>query len=191
MVMNKNKDFEDTGREDHEPDANRDPITGTPGAHPLGVGAGAATGGVAGAAVGAIGGPIGAGIGAAVGAVAGGLIGKGAAEAVNPTVEDEYWRENYSSRDYVDPDADYEDYQPAYRYGWESYSQYQDRGKTFDDVSNELERDWRTKRGESSLEWGHAKPAVRDAWCRIDEKRGSGSRFTSESGGSVHSDTGD
>ena len=36
----------------NEEDLNRDPITGTPGAHPLSTGAGAASGGVAGAAVG-------------------------------------------------------------------------------------------------------------------------------------------
>lgn len=185
MVKHKDESFEDNRKRDNEPDANRDPITGTPGAHPLGVGAGAATGGMAGAAVGAIGGPIGAGIGAAVGAVAGGLIGKGAAEAVNPTVEDEYWRDNYSSRDYVDPDADYEDYQPAYQYGWESYSQHEVHNKSFDDVSSELERDWKNRRGESSLEWGHAKPAVRDAWCRVEEKRRSNNRFSSESSGSA------
>ena len=36
-----------------------------------------------------------------MGAVAGGLAGKGAAEAVNPTVEDEYWRDNYTTRPYA------------------------------------------------------------------------------------------
>ena len=158
----------------NEPDANRDPITGTPGAHPLGVGAGAAGGGIAGAAVGAIGGPIGAGIGAAVGAVAGGLVGKGAAEAVNPTVEDEYWRRNYVSRDYVDPDTDYDEYRPAYQYGWESYSRHAEQGKSFDEVSNDLERNWRDRRGQSHLEWGHAKPAVRDAWSRCETNRNQG-----------------
>jgi len=67
----------------------RDPITHAPGAHPVGVGAGAASAGAAGAALGAaVGGPIGAVVGAAVGAVAGGLGGKAAAEAVNPTIED-------------------------------------------------------------------------------------------------------
>ena len=60
-------------------DANRDPITGEPGAHPIGTGAGAAAGGATGATVGAIGGPVGAVIGGAVGAVVGGLAGKGAA----------------------------------------------------------------------------------------------------------------
>jgi uncharacterized protein (TIGR02271 family) len=68
--------------------ANRDPITGTPGAHPVGTGVGAVAGGVAaGAAVGTVAGPIGTAVGAAVGAVAGGLAGKGVAEEVDPTVE--------------------------------------------------------------------------------------------------------
>src|SRR4249919_3619792 len=111
------------------PDANRDPLTGTPGAHPVGVAGGAAGGGVAGAAAGAVvGGPVGAVVGAAVGAVAGGLAGKGVAEAVNPTVEDTYWRDNYKSRPYASG-ATYDQYRPAYQHGWESYSRY--RGKKF------------------------------------------------------------
>src|SRR2546426_3175125 len=73
----------------HPDPEHRDPITHAPGAHPVGVGAGAASAGAAGAALGAaVGGPIGAVVGAAVGAVAGGLGGKAAAEAVNPTIED-------------------------------------------------------------------------------------------------------
>src|SRR6185503_17559205 len=48
----------------NEADLNRDPISGTPGAHPLGTVAGAASGGVAGAAAGmAVGGPVGSVIG--------------------------------------------------------------------------------------------------------------------------------
>lgn len=70
----------------HPGSANRDPISGAPGAHPVGTGLGAAAGGVAaGAAVGAIAGPVGMAVGAGVGAVAGGLAGKGVAEAVDPT----------------------------------------------------------------------------------------------------------
>jgi uncharacterized protein (TIGR02271 family) len=68
--------------------ANRDPITGTPGAHPVGTGVGAIAGGVAtGAAVGTVAGPIGTAVGAAVGAVAGGLVGKSVAEEVDPTID--------------------------------------------------------------------------------------------------------
>lgn len=50
-------------------EVNRDPLTGTPGAHPLGTGFVAAAGGLAGAAAGmSIGGPVCGIVGAAVGA---------------------------------------------------------------------------------------------------------------------------
>jgi uncharacterized protein (TIGR02271 family) len=69
-----------------EQDANRDPITGEPGSHPIGTGLGAVAGGaVAGAATGTVAGPVGTGVGAAVGAVAGGLAGKAAGEKFDPT----------------------------------------------------------------------------------------------------------
>ena len=72
-------------------DANRDPITGEPGAHPVGTGLGTAAGGAAaGAAAGLAAGPVGAAVGAVVGGVAGGLAGKGIAESINPTVEEAY-----------------------------------------------------------------------------------------------------
>ena len=63
-------------RRTHDPKANPDAITGAPGSHPLGTGAGAAGGGLAGAAIGTFAGPVGAVAGAVIGAVAGGLAGK-------------------------------------------------------------------------------------------------------------------
>ena len=150
-----------------EDNANRDPITGTPGAHPVGTGTGAAGAGAAGAAVGGlVGGPVGAVIGAAVGAVAGGLAGKGVAEKVNPTIEDAYWRQNFSSRPYASADLPYDTYQPAYQYGWESRERH--AGKKFDDVENDLAAGWDKARGTSRLAWNDAKNATRDAWDRID-----------------------
>src|SRR5262245_49562667 len=101
-----------------EVDRNEDPISGEPGAHPVGVGIGTAAGGAAaGAAAGAVGGPIGAVIGAVAGGVAGGLVGKEVAEAIDPTVEEAYWREEYRNRDYVEHRAPFATYAPAYRYG--------------------------------------------------------------------------
>ena len=148
-------------------DANRDPITGAPGAHPIGTGIGSASAGAAGAAVGAVvGGPVGAVIGGAIGAVAGGLAGKGAAEKVNPTVEDAYWRDNYATRPYAKADSAYETYQPAYRYGWESRAQY--AGRPYNEVEGDLERGWDKAKGTSKMAWGDAKSAVRDAWHRVD-----------------------
>jgi len=148
-------------------DRNEDPITGAPGAHPVGVGAGAALGGVAaGAAAGAVAGPIGVVAGAIVGGVAGGYAGKAAAEAVDPTTEDAYWRDNFSQRDYYDKDYTYDDYGPAYRHGWEARIRHADRD--YSEVEPGLERDWQMSRASSRLPWPKAKSAVRDAWRRLD-----------------------
>lgn len=151
-------------------DANRDPITGAPGAHPVGTGVGAGAAGAAGAAIGtAVAGPAGAAIGAVIGAVAGGLAGKGAAEAVNPTREDAYWRENYATQPWVDRSTRYEDYEPAFRTGWEGYSKYAGSGKTYDQLEPELRTNYeRNTSGRSSLEWEKAKSATRAAWHRVE-----------------------
>ncbi|MEP7324833.1 MAG: hypothetical protein ABI836_02695 [Gemmatimonadota bacterium] len=160
-------DDNSTKRRTDVPDANRDPLSGAPGAHPIGTGVGAAGGAAAGAAIGTMGGPVGAVVGGAIGAVAGGLAGKGAAEAVNPTVEEAYWRDNFSGRPYVDQGASFDEYGPAYRYGWESHPHY--IGSSFDDVETDLGREWDRARGASTLGWDQARHATRDAWHRIEE----------------------
>jgi len=152
-----------------EPQLNPNPITHTRGAHVLGTGVGATVGGITGAIVadavmGTVAGPIGTVAGAAVGAVAGGLTGKITAENVNPTDEEKYCRENHSTRPYA-LNKSYDDYGPAYRYGRESYGRH--KGKRFDDVEKDLERDWEGAKGKSRLKWHHAKHAVRDAWDRL------------------------
>src|SRR5688500_12710293 len=152
-------------RDPDHADANRDPISGAPGAHPVGVGVGAAGGAAAGAAVGAVGGPVGSAVGAVVGGVAGGLAGKGAAEAVNPTVEDTYWRSNYATRPYVTPGSTYDIYRPAYQYGWESYGR--DRGRKFDEIEPELSRNWDSTK--NKLTGDRAREATRDAWHRVEK----------------------
>ena len=153
-------------------DENPDPITGEPGAHPVGTGIGAAGAGAAGAAIGGVvGGPIGAVVGAVIGAVSGGLVGKGAAESVNPTVEDEYWRSNHRSRDYVAPDHTYDDYQPAYRTGYEGFERYGAEEKTFEEVEPDLKRDYETTHAGRGLSWDQARDASRDAYMRLYQER--------------------
>jgi hypothetical protein len=147
--------------------ANRDPLTGTPGAHPVGTGIGAVAGGVAaGAAAGTVAGPVGTAVGAAVGAVVGALAGKGIAEQIDPTREDAYWRDNYRTRPYASG-ASYDDFGPAYAYGVSSFQRYP--GRSFDDVESDLSRDWSSVRGKSSLAWERAKHATRDAWNRLSD----------------------
>ena len=125
---------------------------------------GVAGGAAAGAAAGGLGGPAGAAIGAAVGAVAGAMGGKAIADRINPEVEDDYWKTNYSSRSYVTTGSTYDDYRPAYRMGYERYPEY--HGRTFDEVEPEFERDWGSRRGDSRLSWHEAKHATRDAFDR-------------------------
>ena len=145
---------------------NRDPITGTPGSHPVGTGVGAAGGAAAGAAIGAVGGPAGMLAGAAVGAIAGGLAGKGVAEMVDPTIEEAYWRDNFASRPYASGAA-FDDYAPAYRYGWETYPQF--KGVPFEEVEPQLRSQWDFRRGDSSLDWDRAKFAAKDSWQRLSD----------------------
>jgi hypothetical protein len=146
--------------------ANRDPITGAPGAHPVGVGVGAGGGAVAGAAVGAVvGGPIGAAVGGAIGAVAGGLAGKGTAESFDPTIEDAYWRKNFPSRFYYVDGVRFEDYLPAYRHGYASVQKH--HGKTWSQAEADIEANWYKAKDSSTLTWDNAKFAVKDSWERL------------------------
>jgi uncharacterized protein (TIGR02271 family) len=156
-----------------EQDANRDPISGEAGAHPVGTGVGAAGAGAAGTVIGGLlGGPVGAVVGAVVGSVVGGLAGKGVAENINPTEEDNYWRHNYTNRDYVEPERTYEDYQPAYQTGYEGFARHGgDEGKTYEEVEPELQSEYEKKPSAASLPWEKAKVATRDAWIKLYEER--------------------
>jgi hypothetical protein len=146
-------------------DANRDPITGEPGAHPVGAGLGAAAGGAAaGAAAGMAAGPIGAAVGAVVGGVAGGYAGKAVAEQIDPTAEHDYWREEYPRRDYYAEEYDYDSVAPAYQFGWESRARYRDR--TWDEMEPQLRDEW--QKSDRELAWDRARSASRDAWDRIE-----------------------
>jgi hypothetical protein len=151
---------------ENEKSENRDPITGERGSHPIGTGAGAAGGAVAGAAVGAgIGGPIGGAVGAVVGGAVGAYGGRGVAEAVNPTVEEAYWRENHAKQAYADASLNYEHYAPAYRTGFQSVSKYP--GKLYEEVETDLALDYEKDKGNSALPWDRARPAVKAAWDRV------------------------
>ncbi|HSR64056.1 MAG TPA: hypothetical protein VLM17_00405 [Xanthomonadaceae bacterium] len=149
-------------------DMNRDPITGTPGSHPLGTGVGAAGGALAGAAIGSLFGPIGTLVGGALGTIGGGAAGHTAAERVDPTGEATYWRENVSTRPYYKSTYDFDtDYAPAYAYGSDARARHADR-RWDDRLENDLASGWDKAKAKSRLTWAEAKDAVRDAWNRDD-----------------------
>lgn len=140
-------------------DMNRDPITGEPGSHPVGTGVGSAGGAVAGAGLGAIGGPIGMLVGGAIGAMVGAGAGHAAGEILDPTGEEQYWRTQHKD--------DWNEFGPAYKYGWESRSRMRDRN--WDDrLENELREGWEKVKGSSKLTWDKARTATRNAWERTE-----------------------
>jgi hypothetical protein len=115
-------------REFHE-----DPLTGEPGAHPVGTGVGATLGGAALGLVGATAGPVGAVVGVTVGAILGGLSGKGFAEGLDPTAEEAYWREQHRHQPYAG-EEDYDVYARGYRTGFHGYRP----GQTFEEREADL-----------------------------------------------------
>lgn len=147
---------------------------GKHGDHPVGGAVGAAVGAAAGAAVagaaqgaalGTVAGLPGMAAGVAIGGVAGALLGKGVAQEVNPTTEDAYWNETYLTRPYVEQNASYDAYRPAYRHGIDAYTKYE--GRDFDEIEPNLRSDWEKARGNSALSWDKAKLASRDAYDRL------------------------
>lgn len=136
--------------------------------HSIGEGTGAVAGAVSGAAIGSAAGPVGAVVGAVVGGVAGAKAGGAIAEAVNPTDYTDHFRKTYQSSRYYNQGRTWDDYAPAYDYGYKTYGNY--RGQRFEQVENELERDWNSAKANSRLAWNEAKGAVRDGWHYIERR---------------------
>lgn len=124
-------------------------------------------GATAGVVAGSIAGPIGAAVGAVVGAVAAGLAGNAIDESIDKEIEESHWREEYSKRPYVRVGETFDDFGPAYGYGVTAFILHP--GATFEDVEDDLSKDWTSARGTSALEWDRARPATKDAWYRAGE----------------------
>jgi uncharacterized protein YcfJ len=134
--------------------------------HSLGAGTGAIAGAVTGAAVGSVVGPVGSVVGAVAGGIVGAKAGDSIAEAVNPTDYTDHFEREYRSTPYYNADRDWNDYEPAYKYGYDTYGQY--RGQRFEDVEPQLERDWNSTKANSRLAWNEAKGAVKEGWHHIE-----------------------
>lgn len=85
--------------------------------------------------------------------------------------EDDYWRTNFENRPYVGSNRQYDQWQPAYRYGYESSQLH--RGKRWEDVESNLRSGWDRyeHRHDNRSTWEQVKDAVRDAWDRVSGKR--------------------
>ena len=149
---------------------NEDPISGETGAHPIGTGLGAALGGAAaGAAVGTVAGPVGTVVGTVVGGIAGAYAGKGIAENIDPTVEEEYWKNEFNKRPYFSDGRSFNDYAPAYRAGWEAYEP--QAATTWQEREAFARQRWESEGGAPTLTWDEAKLASEDAYNRAHRRR--------------------
>jgi hypothetical protein len=80
--------------------------------------------------------------------------------------EDNWWRDNFSTRPYA-TGRNYEDFRPAYQYGFESGQHHM--GRKWDEVESDLQTGWERFEGRSGAgsAWDNIKSAVRDAWHRV------------------------
>jgi len=95
--------------------------------------------------------------------------------------EDIWWRDNFSSRPHS-AGRSYDDFRPAYQYGFESGQHHM--GRQWNDVESDLETGWEKfegKRGAGGT-WENVKHAVRDAWHRVTGQHDVDTDKMSESG---------
>jgi hypothetical protein len=80
--------------------------------------------------------------------------------------EDKWWEQNFSSRPYA-TGRTYDEFRPAYRYGFESGSHHM--GRSWKDVEGDLRTGWDKfeSRPAGGSTWENIKDAVRDAWHRV------------------------
>lgn len=96
----------------------------------------------------------------------------------DPAAEHAYWKEHFHQLPSVPATATYEQYAPAFEYGWES------RGgcctappaerPSFESAENELRSRWQERPAAAELSWDLARDAVRAAWERVEQAIGSG-----------------
>jgi hypothetical protein len=80
--------------------------------------------------------------------------------------EDTWWRNNFTSRPYA-TGRKYDDFRPAYQYGFESGQHHM--GRNWNDVESDLKTGWERFecRSGAGSTWYSIKHAVRDAWNRV------------------------
>jgi hypothetical protein len=84
--------------------------------------------------------------------------------AVDLAAEDDYWREHFSSRYYVEDEFKFADYAPAFRLGCQARFRFPAR--EWGEIEPLLKRAWPRAGKLSRLDWTRAQLAARDAWER-------------------------
>ena len=140
--------------------------------HIVGAGSAGLAAGAAGAAIGAVvAGPPGMAVGGIVGVALGATAGDRIAEARDRRENLGHFQQIFQSMPYYVAGHDWHDYEPAYRFGLDSYSSH--GAQQFPQVQSTLEGHWEANaRYGSRLTWIEARPAVEHAWRSLDEALG-------------------
>lgn len=81
------------------------------------------------------------------------------------TRDKSWWHDNFQDRPYVSADRKFEDYEPGYRFGYESANRY--KGKNWNNIESNLRSDWDRFEGRGQSTWENVKDSVRDAWDKV------------------------
>src|SRR5438552_13821235 len=65
--------------------------------------------------------------------------------------EETFWRDRYAGERYFVVGMTYEDYEPAYRYGYDMHHRY--TGRKFEDVESDMSKGWDKVKAKSRLSW--------------------------------------
>lgn len=124
-----------------------------------------------GAVVGALGylvaGPPGLVVGVVIGTATGALVGRRLAESADPRDSVGHFEEIYNSMSYYTDGMEWRDYEPAYRFGLETYSTR--GGQDFEAAEPALGARWLKVRGASRLTWAQARGPVAHVWRDMDQ----------------------
>ena len=81
------------------------------------------------------------------------------------TSDRSWWQQNFMNRPYASADRRFEDYEPGYRFGYESANRY--HGRKWNDIETNLRTDWDSFEGKGNSTWENMKDSVRDAWDKV------------------------
>lgn len=114
-----------------------------------------------------IAGPGGMAVGAVIGVATGALVGHRMAESADPSDSVGHFEDIYPRMGYYVDGMDWSDYEPAYRFGLETYKTR--GGQEFSDIEAALGARWLKIRGGSRLTWDQARGPVEHVWRDMDE----------------------
>lgn len=85
---------------------------------------------------------------------------------VDVEMEHQYWSRNYAKQSDYETGRGFNEYEGAYRTGYEGYTKYPDM--TFAQAEIDLRRDYESLGSKAALAWAQAKTAVRAGWERVE-----------------------